>query len=296
MPSALSISSHVVHGYVGNRAMVFPLQFSGWDVDALNTTNYSNHPGYGKFKGTKSTTDGVKDLFQGLNDIIDLAKDYQLIITGYTPSKDVLQIVFDQISELYNSNMNPTWILDPVLGDNGKLYVLEDIIPVYKKILSSGHVTLTTPNQFEFELLSGVKINDLDSIRHACEKFKSIFKVSNLVITSIEFIGKIYSIGYTSSNELFCIEITKIECSFNGCGDLFTALLANEFYNNQLELTPKVLGNVLNRLHKILQHTFECEKTENKEPFTVVKDLRIISLRQYLLEPSQVLDYDVIYL
>lgn len=33
----LAIQSHVVHGYVGNRAATFPLQYRGWDVDALNT-------------------------------------------------------------------------------------------------------------------------------------------------------------------------------------------------------------------------------------------------------------------
>ena len=47
----LSIQSHVVHGYVGNKAATFPLQYQGWDVDALNTVQFSNHPGYGHFTG-----------------------------------------------------------------------------------------------------------------------------------------------------------------------------------------------------------------------------------------------------
>lgn len=32
----LSIQSHVVHGYVGNKSAVFPLQLLGLDVDPVN--------------------------------------------------------------------------------------------------------------------------------------------------------------------------------------------------------------------------------------------------------------------
>ena len=33
----LSIQSHTVHGYVGNKAATFPLQCLGVNVDAINT-------------------------------------------------------------------------------------------------------------------------------------------------------------------------------------------------------------------------------------------------------------------
>ena len=42
----LSLQSHVVHGYVGNKAAVFPLQLLGFEVDVVNTVQFSNHTGY----------------------------------------------------------------------------------------------------------------------------------------------------------------------------------------------------------------------------------------------------------
>lgn len=33
----LSIQSHVVHGYVGNKCAIFPLQLLGFDVDPVMT-------------------------------------------------------------------------------------------------------------------------------------------------------------------------------------------------------------------------------------------------------------------
>ncbi|OJT13503.1 Pyridoxal kinase [Trametes pubescens] len=41
----LSIQSHVTYGYVGGKAAVFPLQCLGYDVDVVNTVNFSNHSG-----------------------------------------------------------------------------------------------------------------------------------------------------------------------------------------------------------------------------------------------------------
>lgn len=41
----LSIQSHVVSGYVGNRAAVFPLQLLGFETDFINSVQFSNHTG-----------------------------------------------------------------------------------------------------------------------------------------------------------------------------------------------------------------------------------------------------------
>lgn len=50
----LSIQSHVVSGYVGNKCATLPLQLLGFDVDPLMTVQFSNHTGYPKFSGQVS--------------------------------------------------------------------------------------------------------------------------------------------------------------------------------------------------------------------------------------------------
>ena len=44
----LSVQSHVVSGYVGNKSATFPLQLLGFEVDAINSVQFSNHTGYAK--------------------------------------------------------------------------------------------------------------------------------------------------------------------------------------------------------------------------------------------------------
>ncbi|MEG2034374.1 MAG: pyridoxal kinase, partial [Janthinobacterium sp.] len=50
-PLVLSIQSHVAYGHVGNDAAMLPLQLLGIEPVAVHTVQFSNHTGYGEFKG-----------------------------------------------------------------------------------------------------------------------------------------------------------------------------------------------------------------------------------------------------
>ena len=76
----LSLQSHVVHGYVGNRSAVFPLQLLGFEVDVINSVQFSNHTGYKSFQGERLTGEQLENLINGLeeNNLID----YSHLLTG----------------------------------------------------------------------------------------------------------------------------------------------------------------------------------------------------------------------
>lgn len=296
--SILSILSHVVHGYVGNRATVFPLQYNGWDVDAVNTTNYSNHPGYGHFEGKHTSAELVGDLIQGLKDIVDFNDTYDMILTGYTPSPEILEIVYRQLEPIFtNAKLaKPLWIVDPVLGDNGKLYVSEKLIPLYQKLFKSGYVAIITPNQFEFETLADTKVTSWESLKQAIKKFSSLYKLPYIVISSVSIEDKVYSVGYdTLEDKLFAVPISILECTFSGCGDLFVGLLANQLHDNHNKLEPQVLAQVLYKLNKILHHSYNAELELTGKPVKNVKDIRVVSSRQYLSESAPV-SQEIVYI
>lgn len=284
----LSILSHVVHGYVGNRSTVFPLQYCGWDVDEIDTTNFSNHPGYGTFQGKASSVELVRSLFEGLDEVLGVDKDYDMVLTGYTPNDEVLEVIYQKVRSIFQkAPKQPVWVLDPVLGDNGKLYVLEKVIPVYRSMLASGYVTMITPNQFEFEVLSETTISDWASLETAFDRFHKNYKVPFVVLSSVVLGDHMYAVGFKAcdpKNVIFYFPIDKIDCNFNGCGDLFTALLANAFYSNNNVLSPSVLSDVVVKLTKILSHSYDCErKATGLEDIKLIKDIRIVSLRHVLL-------------
>ncbi|GME83015.1 unnamed protein product [Ambrosiozyma monospora] len=103
----LAISSHVVHGNVGNDAIQFPLNLRHWNVDCIYTTNLSNHPGYRQFKGTKADADLVSILYTGLN---DLNLHYDAAIVGYTASKENTAAVYEILKTFHDSGRRTRWI------------------------------------------------------------------------------------------------------------------------------------------------------------------------------------------
>uniref|UniRef100_T1KB49 pyridoxal kinase n=1 Tax=Tetranychus urticae TaxID=32264 RepID=T1KB49_TETUR len=66
-PRVLSIQSYVVHGYVGNKSATFPLQVLGFEVDAINSVQYTNHVHYKVTKGQELFGNDLDDLFKGIN-------------------------------------------------------------------------------------------------------------------------------------------------------------------------------------------------------------------------------------
>jgi pyridoxine kinase len=68
---------------------------------------------------------------------------------GYTPNAECAGAIVRLVHKLQAKNPNLNYCLDPVLGDNGALYVSQDMIPLYRELLC--HATIITPNYFEVE-------------------------------------------------------------------------------------------------------------------------------------------------
>lgn len=78
-----------------------------------------------------------------------------MMLSGYIPGADAVQAVgriAAELKEKARSRREPGsffWVLDPVMGDHGKLYVAQDVVPAYKSLLPNADLIL--PNQFEAE-------------------------------------------------------------------------------------------------------------------------------------------------
>lgn len=294
----LSIQSHVVHGYVGNKAAAFPLQYRGWDVDALNTVQFSNHPGYGSFKGFRSQVDDLHQIIEsGL--VNGLQVKYDVILTGYLPSVDSLENICELVNKICMRD-GIHWVLDPVLGDNGKLYVDVECVAIYKKILFKSKVYLTVPNQFEMETLTGIKIVDMKSLKQSFQQFHELYPgVERVVVSSIDFTANNtttndkYMVAFTQSpnfDDIQYYEANKIHAQFSGSGDLFSALLIDMLFTTDSETPTATLataiGKCLSLTHQILHRTYELAilshnaTTANEIPH--INDLRLIQCTDIL--------------
>ena len=159
------ISSHVVRGSVGNRAAVFALETRGHPVWAVPTVILPYHPGHGP--ATRIVPD--RNQFEGLLD--DLANSRWLgelggILTGYIADAAQAEAAGRFVTRLKAKNPDAIHLCDPVMGDDGGLYVHEDTAAAIRTHLA-GRADILTPNRFELEWLSGESISGVNEARRA---------------------------------------------------------------------------------------------------------------------------------
>lgn len=281
----LSIQSHTVQGYVGNKSAVFPLQLLGYDVDPINSVQFSNHTGYPTFRGQVLNGKELWDLIEGLeaNDLLF----YTHLLTGYIGSVSFLNTVLEVVNKLRSVNPRLVYVCDPVMGDEGKLYVPQELVSVYReKVVPVA--SMLTPNQFEAELLTGLRIASEQDGREACNKLHAAGP-SKVVITSINIDGNLLFIGSNKQQkdqaaEQFKITIPKIPAYFTGTGDLMTALLLG-WSNKYPDNLAKAAELAVSSLQAVLQQTINDYRRAGFDPKTSSLEIRLIQSQEDICNP-----------
>src|SRR5258708_12627121 len=112
----LSLQSHVAYGYVGNRAATFPLQRLGHEVWAVNTVEFSNHTGYGAWRGRTAPAGQVAEIVQGI-EALGLLPRCDALLTGYVGAAALADVVLATPRRVRAANAKAARCYDPSLGD-----------------------------------------------------------------------------------------------------------------------------------------------------------------------------------
>ena len=151
--SVLSVQSSVVLGHVGNAAAVPVLQRLGIDVWPVATVQYSNHPGYGAWRGRVAEPAEIEALLAGLQARAAFPR-CRAVLSGYLGSAATGRVVLAAVSKIKKANPDAIYVLDPVMGDRDEgMYVTDEV----RRFLTSDAVPLAdviVPNAFELEVLS----------------------------------------------------------------------------------------------------------------------------------------------
>jgi len=164
----LSIQSHVVYGYAGNTAAVFPMQKLGREVWAVNTVEFSNHTGYGAWRGKVLGGELAEELVTGLEERGALP-ECEAVLSGYMGDAAVARAIAGAARKVRAASPKALYCCDPVMGDVGRgIYVKPDIPAMFRDELVP-LADIVTPNEFELEALTGIGIRGLDDARRAID-------------------------------------------------------------------------------------------------------------------------------
>jgi len=133
---------------------------------------------------------------------------------------------------LRRHNPQLIYVCDPVMGDHGRAYVPGELLQVYRERLPA-IATVLTPNAFEAEQLTGVRVSDAASAVTACEALHRQ-GTETVVVTSLDDAGSPDTITVVASTtraqapqkpQRLLLRVPQIPAYFTGTGDLLSALL-----------------------------------------------------------------------
>jgi pyridoxine kinase len=257
----LSIQSSVVYGHVGNSAAVFPLQRLGVEVWPINTVHFSNHTGYGSWRGAVLPTPVVEDLVLGLTErgVLPLCDG---LLSGYMGDAALGRIILDLVQRVRTVNPSAVYCLDPVMGDVGRGFYVRPGISELMRDEALPLATVITPNQFELEFLAGHPVVDLESTIAAIQQLRdrgpSVVLVTSLSRADSD--PNTIEVMAVDEQSTCLIATPRLPISVNGAGDATAAIfLAHWLMGNPLAVA---LEKTVNSIFAVLALTAEKNARE----------------------------------
>lgn len=217
----LTINSHVVYGHVGAQAMRLALERAGVDVCHAPTVVFSNHPGHDGCHGRALPAEHLRELIVGLDERGFLARCAALHV-GYLGDSAQAEVAAEAWERLRRARPDALFLCDPVLGDDGQIYVRPEVVAAAGGLARQAQVL--TPNRFELGLLAGRAIEDAEGALAACRAM--LTGAARFVVCTSALEGEtIATIGATAEGGAFVVETPRLDDAPKGTGDLFAAAL-----------------------------------------------------------------------
>ncbi len=225
----LSIQSWVSYGHVGNASAVFPLQRLGAEVWAINTVQFSNHTGYGDWKGDVYSGQSVRDLVDGIAARGVLAR-CDAVLTGYVGGADIGDAMLHAVATVRRANREAVYCCDPVIGDTDTGVYVRPGIEDFLRQHALPAADIATPNRFEIERLTGLDCATLHGAKQAVLRLRSMLHASGpacVLLTSLEMdttpADSIDMLTFEGGG-FHLLRTPRLPVSVNGAGDAIAAL------------------------------------------------------------------------
>lgn len=272
----LSIQSHVAYGHVGNSAAVFALQRLGVEVWPVHTVQFSNHPGYGAWKGAVFDASLIREVVQGIEQRGVLGA-CDGVLSGYMGSVAIGEAIIDAVSRVKRANPAARYCCDPVIGDRERGVYVEAGLSEFIRDRALAAADLVTPNHFELEQLTGRNCKTLPDALSAIRALQAIGP-RIVLVTSLQLeetpAGTIDVLA-AEGDARFRVRTPKLPVAVNGAGDAIAGLFFASYLRSGS--LAEALSRAVSSLYGILSRTAELG----------ARELLLIEAQEELVAPSR---------
>ena len=277
----LSIQSAVAYGHVGNSAAVFPLQRIGVEVLPVYTVNFSNHTGYGAWRGPLISPDDVHEVILGIEER-GVFGEIDVVLSGYQGSDGIGDVILDAVARVKAANPAAVYACDPVMGNAKSGCFVAPTIPVLLRERVVPAADIITPNQFELGFLTETEPSDLDSTLASVDAARAMGPTTVLV-TSVERPDRPVLDDGRGTIEMLAVDdegawmvqTPHIPMKANGSGD-GTAALFTAHYRASGD-AASALAKTVSSVYDLLQLTYESGQRE----------LQLVEAQEFYAHPRE---------
>jgi pyridoxine kinase len=226
----LSIQSAVAYGHVGNSAAVFPLQRIGVEVLPVYTVNFSNHTGYGAWRGPLIDPADVREVLAGVEDR-GVFPEIDVVLSGYQGGEGIADVILDAVARVKAANPNAVYACDPVMGNARSGCFVAPAIPDLLRDRVVPAADIVTPNQFELGYLTRTEPDTLESTLASVDLVRETGP-RTVLVTSVERPdreeGTIEMLAVDDAGA-WIVQTPLLPMKANGSGDVTAALFTAHY-------------------------------------------------------------------
>ena len=254
----LSIQSHVAYGHVGNSAAVFPLQRLGHEVWPVLTVNFSNHTGYGAWRGPLIDPADVTEVIAGIEDR-GVLPTCDAVLSGYQGSPAVAGVVVDAVRRVKAANPAATYTCDPVMGNATSGCFVNPAIPPVIREQVVPVADVLTPNQFELGFLTGTDPHSLDEVLESADAARALGP-STILVTSVETGDDTIGLMAVDGDGAWLVETPLLPMKANGSGDITAALFTAHLH--ETGSARQAVERTVSSVFAVLKQTLDSGERE----------------------------------
>ncbi len=272
----LSIQSSVAFGHVGNSAAIFPLQRLGIEAWPVNTVHFSNHTGYGEWRGPLLSAEELRGVIQGVEERGALER-VAAVLSGYQGAEDVGAVVLETVARVKELNPSAVYCCDPVMGDVGRGMFVRPGIPELMRDQVVTAADVITPNHFELDFLSGRETRTVSDVLDAVDGVRASGPATVLVTSVLtdETPEGSVDVVAVSDEGAWCCRTPLLPITPNGCGDVTAAVFLAHLLRTGSGETA--LRRVTSTVFGILEKTIEAG----------TREIQLIAAQDVIADPPE---------
>lgn len=257
----LSIQSAVAYGHVGNSAAVFPLQRIGVEVLPVYTVNFSNHTGYGAWRGPLIDPADVREVITGIEER-GVFGQIDAVLSGYQGGEGIGDVIIDAVARVKAANPNAVYACDPVMGNAKSGCFVAPAIPILLRERVVPVADIITPNQFELGFLTETEPDTLESTLDSVDLARAMGP-RTVLVTSVERPdreeGTIEMLAVDDEGA-WLVQTPHLPMKANGSGDVTAALFTAHYVETGSARTA--LERTASSVYDLLQATLDSGERE----------------------------------